>query len=870
MSTASTTMASVPIPMSVPGTGCRNNCSPNSQDGTTDGDGRKNNSYTDSNFNTKDGSKSLEVSSPFSPSSATTCQETGNNLAIAASLKNKIRSHPHADTPEKGGVSASWIPSNAHVPQFTSSSPSSPLSPSPLSNPLGGVNTQTPHELRKGRPKKRHRHQKTRSRSENDIDSQSTVPCGHLERGTQSMGGSQGAWTMRDVKAYFGIVDGCDSNETPPSDVAEQSPTPIAPVNHKHLGNEGTARDSTGGASGTMVRLPHVRRFIPTAPTSATPPSRKLSTTAVLGSVDITVFLPGMRQPITFHDRPQKQYTKLPDHRPPLRRDKPVRIMLPCQNQGLRDERIHDAGTTSYGGDRLIYPAADRSFIFIPRELRPNQKTSSNSFNRGNASGRGRGRGGGYHHFHGKSLDSSAFHLGMFHSTQHHRRHQQSLATTGRSHHHSFSSCYLGQVAAANRRPSSFGLHSQSPSFASALLPPRPVPGALASFPTQQTQHSSLRFLPGTSELQTSLERQLGIPGPAMVQPNPHTSALSQSFVPGPYPPFSGLEPPVVAAPPPYPRPSHQPIPESSTPFHGPPTGPVPIHQPQPQKRISLPSIISNAQEDTPPPSRRHMQVTPQDSETMQEQRYQIPSPAFSSGAVPHQPLQPFDYTTYPGVPENKASNLEALPSYSQASTYVMQPGLRLPGEFDGNSSTVGCYASSYQHPISGFVMPHTVAHERNGTIYYNYEYGCEGPRFQYPYQPETLPPSSFQGEQPGLPFQALMAGVPATAHVPPVNSPYQSTPSSIAPTTTTSAGAFQVPYQGGQARFGQMLYPPFLPQAPSFPTPTTLPSSFGMNPNMTAHHLASFQSMHPQHLPPASHVPSRTISGSGAQIINP
>jgi hypothetical protein len=75
-----------------------------------------------------------------------------------------------------------------------------------------------------------------------------------------------------------------------------------------------------------------------------------------------------MTQPKSFPAVPKKQHTRLPQHRPPLRRDKPVRISLPGQPP------------------RYIFPSIERSFIFIPRALRPNQQGY-----------RGRGRGGGFY-----------------------------------------------------------------------------------------------------------------------------------------------------------------------------------------------------------------------------------------------------------------------------------------------------------------------------------------------------------------------------------------------------------------------------------------------------------------------------------------
>ncbi|KAF4555851.1 Hypothetical protein D9617_2g058160 [Elsinoe fawcettii] len=80
------------------------------------------------------------------------------------------------------------------------------------------------------------------------------------------------------------------------------------------------------------------------------------STSKLLGKVQTKVSLPGMKAPIPFTGVPVKQYTRLPDHRPPLRRDKPVRISLPDRPP------------------RYIFPSQERSFIFIPRAMRPNQQ----------------------------------------------------------------------------------------------------------------------------------------------------------------------------------------------------------------------------------------------------------------------------------------------------------------------------------------------------------------------------------------------------------------------------------------------------------------------------------------------------------------
>ncbi|KAL6709051.1 hypothetical protein ACN47E_002178 [Coniothyrium glycines] len=100
------------------------------------------------------------------------------------------------------------------------------------------------------------------------------------------------------------------------------------------------------------------------APTPKPPQVRNFSTTVHTHNALVRVFLPNMKAPISFQNVPIKQHTRLPNHRPPLRRDKPVRISLPP------------------APPRYIFPTVERSFIFIPRALRPNQQ----------GFGRGRGR----------------------------------------------------------------------------------------------------------------------------------------------------------------------------------------------------------------------------------------------------------------------------------------------------------------------------------------------------------------------------------------------------------------------------------------------------------------------------------------------
>ncbi|KAK3392091.1 CASC3/Barentsz eIF4AIII binding-domain-containing protein [Sordaria brevicollis] len=106
---------------------------------------------------------------------------------------------------------------------------------------------------------------------------------------------------------------------------------------------------------------PNGNGVIHNAPLSNTHINRAMSCVKTLGNVTVRVFIPNIGLgPKTFPGISLKQYTKLPDHRPPLRRDKPVRISIPDHSFPVMP--------------RYIFPAADRSFIFIPRALRPNNQ----------------------------------------------------------------------------------------------------------------------------------------------------------------------------------------------------------------------------------------------------------------------------------------------------------------------------------------------------------------------------------------------------------------------------------------------------------------------------------------------------------------
>ena len=123
--------------------------------------------------------------------------------------------------------------------------------------------------------------------------------------------------------------------------------------------HDAVARDDPSvprdGVPPKMLHSNNGSRTISSA-SKAAPSNRSFSKTTHISNVQIRVFLPSMRDPITFSGVPVKQHTRLPQHRPPLRRDKPVRVFLPATSP------------------RYIFPSVERSFIFIPRALRPNQQ----------------------------------------------------------------------------------------------------------------------------------------------------------------------------------------------------------------------------------------------------------------------------------------------------------------------------------------------------------------------------------------------------------------------------------------------------------------------------------------------------------------
>jgi hypothetical protein len=155
------------------------------------------------------------------------------------------------------------------------------------------------------------------------------------------------------------------ANMRPP--VNEATDSPWQHDLHETVNAPGGPAQRVQPPNGPLHHAPNAHHHAvraPAAPTPKSPQGRNFSTTVHTHNALVRVYLPHMKAPIQFQNVPIKQHTRLPNHRPPLRRDKPVRISLPP------------------AAPRYIFPTPDRSFIFIPRALRPNQQ----------GFGRGRGR----------------------------------------------------------------------------------------------------------------------------------------------------------------------------------------------------------------------------------------------------------------------------------------------------------------------------------------------------------------------------------------------------------------------------------------------------------------------------------------------
>ncbi|EFR02677.1 hypothetical protein MGYG_05674 [Nannizzia gypsea CBS 118893] len=319
---------------------------------------------------------------------------------------------------------------------------------------------------------------------------------------------------------------------------------------------------------------------VPTAPRTS-PPNRSFSTTILIGNVPVIVFLPGMEAPIPFSAVPKRQHTRLPQHRPPLRRDKPVRISLPGQ------------------APRYIFPSTERSFIFIPRALRPNQQ----------ASYRGRGRGGG----------SGG---GGFYSSR------RASVYSGSAYSHAPTHTPSASLSMSISRRSSMGrdmgsVNGATPPLGSTMTMARPVIAAVAP-----DSRPVVRLPPQVTPVQQPAQLQLQQPLPQQ----PPQPALPPTSVPtstaGPY--FA---------------------PQNPTYRENRPHPSIPMHQPRPQKTVSVADI------ESPAASASAYQF----SQQQQQQQSAAADQPFHH-QVPQQPAQPMAMNGFAPTPEMTMPIAMAVP----------------------------------------------------------------------------------------------------------------------------------------------------------------------------------------------------------------
>ncbi|KUI74217.1 hypothetical protein VM1G_09835 [Cytospora mali] len=437
--------------------------------------------------------------------------------------------------------------------------------------------------------------------------------------------------------------------------------------------------------------LPNGDGHIPTCPASATPINRTLSTEKTLGNVEIRVFFPGLKEPKSFSGIPIKRYTKLPDHRPPLRRDKPVRISLPDNPP------------------RYIFPAVDRSFIFIPRAMRPNQQRMRGKPRPGLGSVGGFSR--------RTSVYGGSYYNGSVYTPSVDMSRRSSIAPAD----------FISPTGSAMSRPV-------------VRLPPMIRPEIPMPMPTAMV--APVPPMP--------ISDMSGPPAPVLMQPPPP---------PAGEPSISDL-----------PQPQGHPLPQRPT-FQENRPNSIPMHQPRPQKAVSLENIESPTRQINPPQQYQqafHQQVPLQVANSLSQDSHarnpsypsqhstgtplsQIPERAIH--AAPFQPSysqpqpqpgyynQPYQMVPPPQgyyYPQPYGNN---MPPSAAAPTFF--PGGQPPPAINYNQSGQG---EGSQAGTQGGGPSTLVAQDVNGTVYY-YD-ASQIPT--YPSYPQYGAPGYGMGMSPG------------------------------------------------------------------------------------------------------------------------
>ena len=444
--------------------------------------------------------------------------------------------------------------------------------------------------------------------------------------------------------------------------------------------------------------LPNGTGVIPYAKSSQEPINRAMSTEKLLGNATIRVVMPTLQANALFPGIPLKQYTKLPDHRPPLRRDKPVRISLPYHDPPLMP--------------RYIYPASDRSFVFIPRALRPNAQQR----------------------MRGKGPRSTLGSIGGF---------SRRTSVYGGSY---YGSVYSPSIAMSRRSSIApdMGVGRDmliSPTGSAVSRPPLPM----------DTSRPIVR-LPPLAQPQQPQQ------GPPMAAPAAAAPQNAPMLAGGPGTSLIDLPPPQT-----HPLPQ-KPIFQENRPNS------IPMHQPRPQKAVSVENIEPAAQNATmlqqPYQGAFHQQVPPQLPNGYAQDAH-TRNPSYSTGtplsqiperAIHAAPFQPNAYTPqgayygqpYPMAPQ-QGGYYYPQPYGGAVGPNVSAPAF-VPGVQQGPPTAYNQPPQGGEHGPAGVSGPPPpaqglVAQEVNGMVYY--------------YEPSQLPPMagypSYPTNQPYAP--AVMGG---------------------------------------------------------------------------------------------------------------
>lgn len=395
---------------------------------------------------------------------------------------------------------------------------------------------------------------------------------------------------------------------------------------------------------------------IPRRMASTEPINRTLSTEKHIGNAQVRVFFPPLKQPIIITGLAVKQYTKLPDHRPPLRRDKPVRISLP------------------HNPPRYVYPASDRSFIFIPRAMRPNQQQRV----------RGKPR-------------------SVFGSVGGFSRRTSIYGGGGGSY---YGSVYSPSVAMSRRSSINFDMgrdHVISPTGSTMSRPPLPI---------DMGRPPVVRLPPTAPPMEQHASSQ---------SQAPHTNNVGPVAPNGERPVYGG-----EASINHLPQPQIHPLPQKPA-FQESRPAQLPMHQPRPQKTVSVETIESpNLSSNTAQSFQQafHQQVPVQVSNNMhQDTHHRRPShpPHVGAGtplsqiperAIHAAPFQPNAYAqqNYYGAPQ-------PYPPMQPQQGYYYPPPQQYPGGMQPSATAPAFVPGVQQQPMHMHAMPHAAPQGEVGLV---------------------------------------------------------------------------------------------------------------------------------------------------------